>query len=391
MTGSPYRVLSILILAGLAAVLAAGCSPARVGEAAQVLADIDAGPRPSSLKAATPVPERRPVDFRVEGRSGHGDIYLPGKGDTARAAIILVPGVSPAGKDDPRLVAFATTLARARFRVLVPDLANLRELKVRPEDGRAIADAALWLSGESPEDWPLGIAAVSYAVGPAIAALGEPHAGATVDFVLAIGGYHDLTQVVTFFTTGHFRAEADESWRLRTPNSYGKWVFLESNLDRLSSAGDRAILSAIKDMRIRDRTAEVSRLAGGLEPEGRAVYDLLVNTDPERAPTLVAKLPPPLRADFAALDLSRRDLSNLPQRFFLIHGRDDPIIPETESIRLAAALPPERTRLFLVDSLDHVNPKPIGLADKLTLLDAIYGVLSLRDHGIPTSPRPSPP
>ena len=105
--------------------------------------------------------------------------------------MVLVPGVSPAGKDDPRLVAFAATLARARFRVLVPNLANLRELKVRPEDGRAIADAAHWLSGQAPADWPLGVAAVSYAVGPALAALHEHGGGRAVDFVLAIGGYHD--------------------------------------------------------------------------------------------------------------------------------------------------------------------------------------------------------
>ncbi|MBD3661104.1 MAG: alpha/beta hydrolase, partial [Arenibacter algicola] len=114
-------------------------------------------------------------------------------------------------------------------------------------------------------------------------------------------------------------------------------------------------------------------------PGGRAVYELVLNTDPDRVPALIEALPADLRADIAALDPSRRDLAHLPQRFFLVHGRDDPIIPETESIRLAAALPAERTRLFLVDSLDHVNPRPIGVGDKLTLLDAIYGVLKIRD------------
>src|SRR3970282_281862 len=48
---------------------------------------------------------------------------------------------APAAKDDPRLVAFATTLARARFLVLVPDVAGLRQLRVRAADAREIADA----------------------------------------------------------------------------------------------------------------------------------------------------------------------------------------------------------------------------------------------------------
>jgi pimeloyl-ACP methyl ester carboxylesterase len=106
----------------------------------------------------------------------------------------------------------------------------------------------------------------------------------------------------------------------------------------------------------------------------------VVNTDAERVPDLVDALPAALLADFRALDLSRRDLAGLSARFFLLHGRDDPIIPETESVKLAAALPAGGTELFLVDSLDHVNPKPTGPIDRLTLLRAAYAVLALRDR-----------
>lgn len=362
----------------LALLLLAGCSPGRLGEAARVLADLDTGAGPSALKDATPRPEHRAIGYAVAGRSYGGDLYVPG--ETARAAMVLVPGVAAAGKDDPLLVAFAETLARARFRVLVPELANLRRLQVRPEDVRAIADAAVWLAGDGPAGRPLGVAAVSYAVGPAVAALFEPEAGEAVDFVLAIGGYYDLTAVVTFFTTGYYREGPAAAWRHRPPNAYGKWVFVESNLGRLADPGDRARLGLIKEMRLRDAAADVSPWAAELGPEGRAVYDLLANADADRVPALIAALPAVLRADLAALDPSRRDLGRLSQRFFLVHGRDDPIIPETESVKLARALPKGRADLFLVDSLDHVNPKPIGLADRLTLLGAIYGILDERDR-----------
>jgi len=362
-----------------AAMLAAGCAPARLGEAARVLADIDAGDRPSALKEATPPPERRSVYYRAAARSYGGDLYLPGGGAAARAAMVLVPGVAPAGKDDPRLVMFAETLARARFRVLVPDIENLRALRVRPEDARAIADASAWLRAESPEGQALGVTAVSYAVGPAVASLIEDDGG-RVDFVLAVGGYYDLTAVVTFFTTGRFRESPDRPWRHRPPNAYGMWVFVESNLDRLASAEDRARLRLIKDMRLRDPAADVTAWAAELGAEGRAVYALLANDDPDRVPALVEALPPALLADFRALDLSRRDLSGLSGRYFLLHGRDDPIIPETESMKLARALPAGAAELFVVDSLDHVEPKPVGPLDRLTLLRAVYAVLDLRDN-----------
>ncbi len=362
----------------VAAVLAAGCSPARMGEAAWLLADIEAGGGPSALKEETPAPERRPVRYETAGRSHSGDLYGPGGGEAPLASMVLVPGVAPAGKDDPRLVMFAATLARARFRVLVPDIENLRALRVRPEDARAIADAGAWLRRQSPAGEILGVTAISYAVGPAIASLFEEDGG-RADFVIAVGGYYDLTAVVTFFTTGRFRATPGEPWRHRPPNAYGKWVFLESNLHRLADWRDRALLKAIKEAKVADDGADVSDWAARLGPEGRAVYELLVNTEAERVPVLVEALPGALLADFQALDLSRRDLSGLSGHFFLLHGRDDPIIPETESVKLAAALPAGGAELVLVDSLDHVNPKPTGPVDRLTLLKAAYSILSLRD------------
>ena len=136
-----------------------------------------------------------------------GDLYWP---HGAEAALVLVPGVVPEGKDDPRLVELAQTLVRARFAVLVPDIANLRAQKVSPEDARAIAAAIAWLArctepGEAPS---VGVMAISYAAGPAILAALRPDAAPRVRFLVAIGGYYDLEAVVTFFTTGYFRTRA---------------------------------------------------------------------------------------------------------------------------------------------------------------------------------------
>lgn len=377
MVSRPHGWAVIAILAAVA--LTVGCSSTRLGEAARLLADIEAGGGPSALKEATSPPERRPVRFETAGRSYSGDLYMPGGGEAALAAMVLVPGVAPTGKDDPRLVAFATTFARARFRVLVPDIQNLRALRVRPEDARAIADASAWLRRESPAGQALGVTAISYAVGPAVASLFE-ESGGRVDFVIAVGGYYDLTAVVTFFTTGRFREGPGRPWQIRRPNAYGKWVFVESNLHRIASPEDRFRLSLIKEMRLRDPAADVAPWAAELGAEGRAVYALLDNDNPERVPALVEALPKALLADFWALDLSRRDLSGLRGRFFLLHGRNDPIIPETESLRLAAALPEGAADLYVVDSIDHVEPKPIGPLDRLTLLRAAYAVLGLRDR-----------
>lgn len=93
---------------------AASCSPARVIEAAHVMQDVAAEAAPSALKRNTPTPSRRLIAYRVEDRVYEGDIYTPAN-TRPEAALLLIPGVSPRGRDDPRLVSFANTLARALF------------------------------------------------------------------------------------------------------------------------------------------------------------------------------------------------------------------------------------------------------------------------------------
>ena len=295
---------------------------------------------------------------------------------------MLVPGAAERGKDDPRLIAFATSLARARFVVLVPDIESLRALTIGPDDVGRIADALRHLGarGDVPKPDALGLVAISYAVGPAILAALAPDLRERVGFVFAVGGYYDMTAAVTFFTTGKFREGPAAPWRHKTPNAYGKWVFLRANAGRLENDRDRWLLAAMARRKLDDLAAPLDDLAARLGPEGRAVHRLLVNTDPEAVPALIAALPEGLRRDMAALDLSRAELARLKAELILLHGRDDVIIPYTESLALAAAVPADRLTLCLVDNLAHVRLGPGGLLDSYRLLAAAYRLLSLRDR-----------
>ncbi len=370
-----HPALSLLVI-GCLAMAALGCSPSRVIEAGQVLTDIQAGPGPSALKEATEPPLRLPISFEIEGRLVEADLYLPAEG--ARAAMVMVPGVAPTGRNDARLVAFATTMARSRFEVLVPDLPRMRALQVSGEDARILADAAIYLDRRGPTR-PLGMTAISFAAGPAVGALFEPGVDGRVDFLLTIGGYYDIEAVITFFTTGYFREKPSAPWQYRTPNRYGKWVFVLSNAPRLDDAADREALTEMALRRLDNPTTDIADLVDRLGPDGRSIYDLLANGDPNRAESLIAALPASVLAEAESLDIQRRDLSGLATRFLLIHGYDDSMIPETESMAFARAVAPGRARLYLLDSLDHVNPREPGLVDSVRLLDAVYDVLSLRD------------
>jgi len=368
----------------LALLALAACSPERTVESWRVLGDMAAAGGPSHLKTITPPPSRAAVAYRIDGRDYLGDLYRPG--DESDAALVLVPGAVPEGKDDPRLVAFANTLARARFTVLVPEIANLRTLRIRPTDVRHIADAVRYLT-EAREagrvSGPIGLAAISYAAGPAVLAALQPRVREDMRFLVAVGGYYDVEAVVAFFTTGGYREGPEQPWQHGTPNAYGKWLFVRANAERMRDPRDRVLLTSMAERKLRDLDAGIADLTSKLGPEGSSVQALLANTDPAAVPALIAALPPAIRTDMAALDVKRHDLSNLSAQLILIHGRDDAIIPYSESMALAVAAPPGQTALYVVDNLAHVKLGPGGILDGLRLWRAVYRLLEERDAGWP--------
>ncbi len=354
-------IVALMALVGLAVVT--GLAP-RAVEAGLLLADLSAGSQPSLLKRLTARPTRQSVTM---AGGIEADLYLPA--EKARAGLVLVPGADRSGRTHPRLVALAESLARLRFLVLVPDIASLRDLDVASDDRRPIAEAARWLATERhlPR---VGVAAISYALLPAVhAALDEP----AVTFVLGIGGAYDLNEAATFFTTGAYREMPGAPWRQASPNTYGKWVFVRSNLKRLDDWSDRALLAAIAERRMADDIAPIDDLLSRLQPQGRAVMALLANSDPDRTPALLAALPPKIKAEMASLDVAGRDLSGLKARLVLIHGNTDRILPWTQSAALARMAP--QARLFLPGNLDHAALKPGSILDTVTLWRAATALL----------------
>ncbi len=370
----------MLFVAGGSTLLAllAACPPYWIedSEAALALEDIAARDGWSRLKERTPAPSRRAIEYSVEGRRHTGDVYLSPQG--ARAGIVLVPGVVPAGKDDRRLVALATTLARLRFAVLVPEIASLRRLQVRTENIREVADAFRHLASR-PDLAPkgrAGIAGFSFGAGPVLLASLQPDIRDRVDFILAVGGYHDLRNVVAYFTTGTYPGPSGRRI-YRPPDPYAEWIFARSNAGLLDQPDARAFIESYAEKVIRGEAEDVGPPPG---PAARAVYALLTNEDSARVPELIDDLPPQIRAELNGLNPAAHDLSAVSARVILLHGRRDDMIPYTESVALAQALPPGRVRLFLIDGLIHVDLR-LGEDDVPRLLRAMNALLAQRGDG----------
>lgn len=369
--GARTAVRTMLTLLLAAAVSA--CSPLRAVESIGFLRGLSAT---ASDPNSDPRVRRVPYGFAVDGRTYDADLYV--HEEPSKAALVLVPGVVREGKDDPRLIAFAQALSQAKFLVLVPEIENLRDLRVSPDDTTAIGDAVVHLS-RTVDQGGVGLVAISYAAGPALIASGQERTRSLLRFVMAVGGYYDIETTVTFFTSGYYRESPDRPWRRVEPNPYGKWVFLKSNVGRVVDRVDRALLWEMAERKLQDPQADIGALASRLRADGRSVYALFTNSDPDWVPDLIAALPEQIQADMQRLNPRGSELSELEATLFLVHGRDDQIIPFTESVALDSAIPDRQAELYVVASLAHVDLAPLSVMDFLALWRAAYRILSVRD------------
>lgn len=351
------------------------CSPGDAIDAVGLVRDVGGTARADDI--------RRDSIAWTEGETAYaGDLYVT-PATSPVTGLVLVPGLAPGGRDDMRVVALATALARRNFAVLVPELPGFRAQRVSAADSAPISAAVRHLRDGRQV---VGVAAISYAVGPAILATLSPDPAARADFVVAVGGYFDTQEVTTFFTTGYFRDGREAPWQHAQPNEFGKWVFVAANAERLADGADRSSLSAIARRKLADLKADIADLTPGLGVEGRAVMALLANGDPDRVPALLQSLPPAIRADLEGLNLRHRDLSQSRARFIILHGRDDAIIPYTESLALSAALPDGQVELELLDSFAHAALSPGGVVDAVRLWRSAYALMRQRSFARPEAP-----
>lgn len=188
-------------------------------------------------------------------------------------------------------------------------------------------------------------------------AASHPSVRHQLKFITSFGGYYDPINVVRFITTGYYEYR-DQKGFLR-PEPYGKWVFFVNNLDYVESESDRTILRGIFKKEESGKTSErteIQALLRNLSPEGQALYELLVNKDPFRVEELFA------RTDRRFQDYVNR-LSLAPvipsvDAYMLIgHGTTDPLIPYTESLRLADAVGDHhRVHMTILKLFTHVDP-----------------------------------
>lgn len=319
-----------------------------------------------------PIPTRGPDDRPFRAR-----VYAPA-GRPPIGALLLVPGLHYAGPDDVRMDRFAAILANAGLLVLAPFLPDFARLRVGPGlmgDVERSFDVLRALP-ERPGAVRPGVFSISFGSLPALHLAAAPPRAEQVGGLVVFGGYADWGETLRFCLEGAPGRPHDP---LNRPvvfmNLLEHMRGLPEDIDSVTRAWDRFVRRTWgrPEMKVRERWEAVAREeARDLSDAEKRLFLLGCGLEPGGAERCAAALE---RAGnrFDWLD-PRPRLSTLRCPVYLVHGRDDDVIPHTQAARLAEAMPGEAEVHTMLTGM-YAHTSTMGLRELAALAPAAVGEL----------------
>jgi pimeloyl-ACP methyl ester carboxylesterase len=309
----------------------------------------------------------RATVFRPGGRTGR----LPGW--------VVLHGLTRAGRAHPALLRFCRAVASAGNVVFLPEIPEWRDLRVEPEVTIGTIRAAvraLHLRDDVQHEH-VGLFGFSFGATQALVAASDRETSSLLAGLASWGGYYDLRRLFRFGLTGLH--EIDGTTYHTQPDPYGSWVMAGNYLDRVPGyTGSEAVAHALHELALEAGEkgvyawdpiydASKSRLRGRLAAGQRDLFDLIapLTGAPRRDEERLLQLADALAATAIAASPQLNPRPYLPVvglPVLFAHGRDDRLIPFSESILLSRAVPPQWLRSLTITALfQHSGGTQSGL------------------------------
>jgi pimeloyl-ACP methyl ester carboxylesterase len=283
-------------------------------------------------------------------------------GEGPYPTVVFVNGATPIGREEPAVERLARGLARAGYRVLVPDLPGLREGEISAhtvsatvEVIRSTAPAAETRGGK------VGLVGVSVGASLALLAAEDPDLAGLISTGAGIAPYTDLKNALRLATTGtYYNGERLVPYDSRP---YLTLIVARSMAHQLPGEDREAVLEILPPIEAyhppKDEAPDPFADLRELPPEtfgreARPLIALLTNRDPERFDELYAALVPETQEQIERLSpIEKAGRLDVPVE--LASGPEDAYFPVYESFALASSAPDVRVTVTPV--LSHADPE----------------------------------
>jgi dienelactone hydrolase len=293
-------------------------------------------------------------DASIDSRSVNVDVYEPHI--KAKGTIVVFHGMSPFGKNDPRIVCFCQALCQVGFRVISPDIQSIRDLKIEAQQIKLVADILNSITRKSSlsSTGKVSVLAPSFSGAMCLAAAADERIKDRIISICAIGAFTEVDSVMNFLLTDD-RADP-----------YGQYIVLkkiipmvmESKINEnclvIQQALDAAIQDNINETSLLD--VEMKAVPGSSIALGQCIGDMSANEvelirrvleDASYREHLFSKAKRPLSDELEALDIVSQ-IDELSAKVLLLHGKQDNVIPSSQSELLYQKLKSKKKDVDLV-------------------------------------------
>ncbi|HSJ08316.1 MAG TPA: hypothetical protein VK928_00345 [Longimicrobiales bacterium] len=323
-------------------------------------------------------------------------VYRPAGISGSLPGWVVLHGLTRTGRGHPGLKRFASAVAASGCVVLVPEIPEWVELRVAPAltiDTIREAVRALQRRDDVVHEH-VGLFGFSFGATQALVASTDEETASLLSGIAAWGGYCDMRRVFRFGLTGLH--DIDGTTYETPPDPYGTWVMAGNYLARVPGYEHTG---AVADAMHRLALEAGERGVYAWDPiydESKRRYRATLPREHHELFDMLAPLTTALRGDTARLlELADRlattaytidplldpapFLDRVRNPVVLAHGRDDRLIPFSESIRLSRALPADRARSLTITALfQHSGGTQSGLGALGVAREGARFVLLLR-------------
>ena len=327
------------------------------------------------LSGPAPNPPVRPemtTDFVLAAPGGSARARLYRTDGPAYGCLVIGHGVHYRGIDEPRLVRFASELARSGTVVLTPELSDLADYRITRAGADVLASAVHDLRARCSRT--VGLLGFSFAGGLSLVAAEDPSVSRDLAYVASVGGYHDLSRVLRFLLSD--TVESPTGPVSRKAHEYGLAVLLYEHLDALVPRGDLAQMrAAVQAWLHEDRSRAWALASRCTSPAAEELFTRLASGDAGHYRSTLGPILHALARSSASLSPAGK-LAQIPVPVYLLHGLGDSVIPPEETTWAEAELAGHPHRALVTPLIEHVevSGKPTW-RDEWALVDFMSGLL----------------
>ena len=277
-----------------------------------------------------------------------------------RTAWVVLHGITYRGRQHKGLQRFASSMAAAGHFVFIPDVPEWSRFQVAPAAAVPTIRAAVHALHERTDidRDRIGLFAFSFGGTQSIVAANDASIQRELKGLVSWGGYSSIKRLVHFGFTGEH--ELDGRRYQVEPDPYGRWIMggnyltklagfedygdvAQSLIELATEAGKRGIYAG--DLSFEPLKAEIAARFRGdklrtfdvFAPRGR-----ILGADRDYARELVTSLSETIVRVDPLMDPTAA-LAGIRVKTFLAHGRDDRLIPFTESLHANREISPDVT------------------------------------------------